>query len=567
MRRAVTRLGSLGAAAIAVVAVTTPGVTPSSSSVAVDQHLTIAGESEVGSPWTPATLRCDSYCFVRARAFFDSVAAFGSDGQVHGMLAESIVPNTDFTEWTITVRPGISFTDGTPVDADAVITNLQATGVNGLLATALDDVAKVPDPAHPGQVMLDIDKVDDMTLTIHTGADGDPERPLPWRDFPHLLTGQWGLIASPRWLDAVADDPALATAPIGSGPFIVDSYEPYGSLEAHRNPDYWMTDADGQQLPYLDSISFRVIEDPQTSVEALDAGDIDLFATTNGLAITDAQERDDEVSVTVQDTFVDSYYLLIDLSKPGPLQDRRVRCAMSLAIDRDEFNDATSNGFDPSANGLFSPGQQGYLADNGLSMDQDLDTARALIADYESATGTDVQFTLGHTPPNAIAFGAQLLEDWWSSIGIDVDDRTIPQSDLIDQALVGAPDFEVFLWRGHAGVLVDEQHLWWDSSNAAPDGTPSLNLGRLRDPAIDAALDRARTATTEDEASSAAADINRIIAHECYAIPLAWVPWAVMSAADVSGLGQLVLPDGTRVLGPVGLNGQYLLQTLRRTND
>ena len=231
------------------------------------------------------------------------------------------------------------------------------------------------------QVMLDIDKVDDMTLTIHTGADGDPERPLPWRDFPHLLAGQWGLIASPRWLDAVADDPALATAPIGSGPFIVDSYEPYGSLEAHRNPDYWMTDADGQQLPYLDSISFRVIEDPQTSGEALDAGDIDLFATTNGLAITDAQARDDEVSVTVQDTFVDSYYLLIDLSKPGPLQDRRVRCAMSLAIDRDEFNDATSNGFDPSANGLFSPGEQGYLADNGLPMDQDLDTTRALIAD------------------------------------------------------------------------------------------------------------------------------------------------------------------------------------------
>ena len=363
------------------------------------QHLTIAGESEVGSPWTPATLRCDSYCFVRARAFFDSVAAFGSDGRVHGMLAESIVPNTDFTEWTITVRPGISFTDGTPVDADAVITNLQATGVNGLLATALDDVAKVPDPARPGQVMLDIDKVDDMTLTIHTGAGGDPARPLPWRDFPQLLAGQWGLIASPRWLDAVADDPALATAPIGSGPFIVDSYEPYGSLEAHRNPNYWMTDADGHQLPYLDSISFRVIDDPETSVEALAAGDIDLFATTNGLAITAAQGRDD-VSVTVQDTFVDTYYLLIDLSKPGPLQDRRVRCAMSLAIDRDEFNDATSNGFDPSANGLFSPGQQGYLADNGLPMDQDLETARALIADYESATGTDVRFTLGHTRPD-----------------------------------------------------------------------------------------------------------------------------------------------------------------------
>ena len=124
----------------------------------------------------------------------------------------------------------------------------------------------------------------------------------------------------------------------------------------------------------------------------------------------------------------------------------------------------------------------------------------------------------------------------------------------------------MFLWRGHAGVLVDQQHVWWHSANAAPDGTPSLNLGRLRDRAIDAALDRARTASTEDEASAAAAEINRIIARECYAIPLAWVPWAVMSAPDVSGLGDLTLPDGARVLGPVGLNGQYLLQPLRRTS-
>ena len=65
---------------------------------------------------------------MRARAFFDSVAAVGRDGRVHGVLAESIEPNDDYTEWTVTVRDGISFTDGTPVDAAAVIDNLQASG-------------------------------------------------------------------------------------------------------------------------------------------------------------------------------------------------------------------------------------------------------------------------------------------------------------------------------------------------------------------------------------------------------------------------------------------------------
>src|SRR5262245_12114185 len=60
-------------------------------------HLTVSGDAEVASPWTPAAMRCDAYCYTRARAFFDSVAVFGDDGKVHGMLAESIEPNDDFT--------------------------------------------------------------------------------------------------------------------------------------------------------------------------------------------------------------------------------------------------------------------------------------------------------------------------------------------------------------------------------------------------------------------------------------------------------------------------------------
>ena len=175
------------------------------------------------------------------------------------------------------------------------------------------------------------------------------------------------MIASPFWLAEVAENPELATQPVGSGPFVVDSYEPRGSLEVSRNPDYWMTDADGNQLPYLDSISFRVIEDSEIAVEALQAGDVDVVTTSNGRAISTIQGLGDEFNVALQDDYIETYYLLLDLDKPGPLQDRRVRCAMSLAIDRQEFVDVTSNGFNAVANGLFSPGQQGYLEDNGLS--------------------------------------------------------------------------------------------------------------------------------------------------------------------------------------------------------
>jgi peptide/nickel transport system substrate-binding protein len=563
-----TRLGLFTAAALvaatAVVSVgeAAPASRPGSAEPVMGGHITISGEAEVGSPWTPAAMRCDSYCFMRARTFFDPVAVFGTDGEVHGMLAESIEPNDDYTEWTITIREGISFTDGTPVDAHAVEYNLQAAGTGILISALLKDVAKVPDPENPDHMLLKIEVVDDNTLVIYTGDGGDPQAPLPWRNFPHTLTGQWGLIASPQWLESVAEDPELAAQPVGSGPFTVDSYEPRGSLEVSRNPDYWMTDEAGNQLPYLDSITFRVIEDSEISAEALRAGDLDMVGSSNGRAITTIMGLGDEFDVTVQDEYMETGYLMIDLDKPGPLQDRRVRCAMSLAIDRDELNAATTDGFSESANGLFSPGQQGYLEDNGLSIDQDLETAAAMIAEYEAETGEDVSFTLGHTPSNVVVQGAELFMGWWTEIGIDVDDQTIPQNDLINLAVFGVPEFQVFSWRQHWGVFVDQQYLWWHSENAFPDGELSLNFARLRDPGVDDALDEARMSATDEEAIAAAEEINRIFAEQCYNIPLNWLAWAVLSNPRVQGLGNLTLPDGTPVLDGGSAAGSFWVQTL-----
>ena len=337
---------------------------PDGTTPVMGGHLNISGEAEVGSPWTPAAMRCDSYCYVRARTFFDQVAVLGADGQVQPFLAQSIEPNEDFTEWTITVREGITFTDGTPLDAAAMIYNLQAAGTGILVTTSLKDIARVPDPEDAERMLLKIEQLDDMSFTIFTGESGDPEKPISWRNFPAQLMGQWGLIASPTWLEEVVANPELAIQPVGTGPFIVDSYEPRGFLELSRNPDYWLTDAAGNQLPYLDSITFRVIEDSTVSAEALQAGDIDLVASSNGRAISTIQNLGDEFTVNLQDEYSETGYVLLDLEKPH-LGDQRVRCALSMAIDRDELNESTTDGFNEAAYALFSPGQQGYLEDNG----------------------------------------------------------------------------------------------------------------------------------------------------------------------------------------------------------
>ncbi len=93
---------------------------------------------------------------------------------MHGVLAESLTPNADATEWTFKLRSGINFTDGTPFNADAAIRNVQETGTGLLVSGAFVDVAKNPDKS------LKIEKIDDTSFTIFMGKGGDPNQPLSW---------------------------------------------------------------------------------------------------------------------------------------------------------------------------------------------------------------------------------------------------------------------------------------------------------------------------------------------------------------------------------------------------
>ncbi|MFT3854231.1 MAG: ABC transporter substrate-binding protein [Ilumatobacteraceae bacterium] len=526
-----------------------PATTTASSSPATETpkpggELIMAGDAEVAQPWTPAAMQCDPYCYQRARTFFDELAVVGTDKKVHPYLAESIEHNSDYSQWTVKIRSGVNFTDGTPVNADAVIRNLNDAGSGLLIRKALVDVARNPDDTFV------IDKVDDLTLTIHTGKNGDPSQPLSWPGFDFYLTANWALIASPTWLDAVKADPTKATQPVGSGPFIFQSYSPRDSLVVTRNPNYWLKDANGVQLPYLDKITFRVIEDAKTSEQALRSGDIDIFSTSRAQIIQDFHDDDANVEVREQSKYGETSYLLIDLSKDTALQDQRVRCALSYAIDRVELNDLTAAGLPKIANGLFSPGQEGYLDDNGLDTSkQDMDKAKELIDEYEKETGkSDIEIVLGSTADAITQQAAELMTGYWKELGVDARIDTVPQDQYITNALLGADNFIMYQWRSHAGYTIDQQNFWWNSSSVAPDGQISINFGRMSDPDVDANLAIARSDPDPAKRQAAAEAVNRIFAEKCYQIPLSWAIWATASKDSVKGFDEMKTPDGVAYL-------------------
>ena len=181
---------------------TAPETTAAAETAVYGGTLIVSGEAEVASPWTPAAMQCDSYCQQRARSFYDPLIVVGDDLQPHGLLVDTWESNDDFTVWDFTLRSGISFHDGTPLDAAAVVKNLQTSGTALLLAAALKDIGKNADGT------LAIEATGDLTFRINTGFNGDLAQPLPWPGLPNSLATQFGLIASPTWLDAVAAEQA-----------------------------------------------------------------------------------------------------------------------------------------------------------------------------------------------------------------------------------------------------------------------------------------------------------------------------------------------------------------------
>ena len=521
-----------GAAATTVAATTTTAPQPKPGG-----KLTVRVESEVGNPWTPANMQCDAACYVRARTFFETPMAIdAADKKPKPYLAQDVTHNADYTVWTMKLRPNISFTDGTPLNADAVVANADRVKKSLLLGAAVVDIDATK-------------KVDDLTVEY------DMKR--PWVTFDYALTTQGAFVASPTWLAAVDADPAKAAQPVGTGPFILDTFRPGDETIVKKNPNYWRK---SEGLPYLDEIDFKVVVDDLSAGNAMATGQFDLMHTKNGDNIK-RFKSDSKLAFEAQTDYVETNYILFNVGQDGsPLQDQQVRCGLAAATDAQTLIDTTGAGQFPLANGLFSPGQQGHLDDSG---NQKYDPAKAkeLIGAWSAAHGGQKPHIVFSTITDSTALQtAQLLQQWWQDAGAQVDIVQLEQSKLITNALLGDPQFMAFGWRNHSGYVVDNQYFWWHSSQALPPGQLALNFGRLKDPVIDQLLDDAHTNPDPAKAQADAEAVNRQFAKECWVIPVSWQVWGLVSKPTVHGLDQATFPGGTGTLR--NSFGTYWLQNV-----
>ncbi|MGA9276490.1 ABC transporter substrate-binding protein, partial [Ilumatobacter sp.] len=186
-----------------------------------------------------------------ANAVFDNLTAPTPEGDFVPYLAESVEPNDDFSQWTVTLRPDILFHDGTPLNADAVVKNFETQRADPLVGLAVA-------PYYPEEGATEV--IDDLTVQFNL-LEGN-------RYFPGALSSQLGYVASPAWIDAALADPTLNQQPVGTGPFMFDSRSEDSITTFVRNDDWWGGDV------YLDSIEFVPVTDPASRNDLFFGGDL-----------------------------------------------------------------------------------------------------------------------------------------------------------------------------------------------------------------------------------------------------------------------------------------------------
>ena len=527
------RWAKFGAAAVALsLALAACGSSSSSTEAnktTTDVIIKASGEPKVGGSvkfgleaesdgFNPTTNRWAVSGYMVANAVFDPLSAYDSSGKWQPYLAKSFTPSADFKTWTIAMRPGVTFSDGTPVDGAAVAKSLEAARKDALVGIALRNMASATvDPANPLNAIV-------------TTVDA-------WASLPALLSTQVGYIVAPAQLDA--EKPASSNQPIGSGPFIQKEWIPDNHWLGTKNANYWRSDDKGTKLPYLDSVEFRPIVDPQTRTSALIGGDINMMQTTDWASIAKLQSEADagNFQFVADHGETEENFIMLNTSK-APLDDVRVRVGLAYCTDRDQVLVVSESPADRAADSQFAADSPYYVNTNFPN--NDVAKGTELINAYKAEHPGAVSFSLGTTPVPGNTAVTALIAQQWSRCGVEVQQKTTEQSKFVLDAATG--QYDANYWRQFAAPDPDGDYQWWIGANAV--GPLTLNFARLNDPQVDAALNKARATQDETVRKQAYADMQK---RQTELVPYIWLAhtqWAIGAAKNVRNITNVSLPDG-----------------------
>ncbi len=383
-------------------------------------------------------------------------------------LAEDAV--ADGNMWTITLKDGVAFSNGSPLTADMVIRNIQRLAeVNSRFAYLGD---------------FDWKAADDKTVTVDTGKD---VYPMLKND---LASPECGMID----LDATED---FDNDPICTGPFVITEFNPEGDVTVAKNENYWGGDV------ALDGAVFYYMQEDDPKLLAMQSGEVDCYNSVSSAALEVYEKEPDKYVVeSVPGTRL-QYYILNE----NRLSDK-VREAINLTVDKEAIADYLK-GTVSAANSPF-PDSTAYSKVSIPAVDTA--KAKALIEEdgYElnadgiyEKDGQPLKLNIAYYAARSLDTLAVLIQEQLKAIGVD---SYLTVEEDPDSTYIATADFDIALYCMISDKCGDPQY-FIDSTLA--DGA-YYNVGGFESAEAEDMIRQLRVETDPDKRADLANKIVQI---------------------------------------------------------
>jgi peptide/nickel transport system substrate-binding protein len=462
-----------------------------------------------------------------ARPILDSLVSLTDDGEVHPWLAESWTVSDDERTYTFSLRDDVTFSNGEPFNADAVVANFEHI-VSPDTASALAAGYIAP---YESSIA-----VDDSTVEVTFSE--------PFSAFlPSLATAYFGMEA-PTTLEQ--DPSALCSVIVGTGPFVSETgYVTQQGIEYTKNPDYnWAPEsASHDGAAYLDGVNITIVPEDSVRLGSLTSGEVDAIASVPPVNV--------EQVTGDANLYVDSApapggnYNYYPNTEKGVFTDIAVREAFRMGIDFDTIIDNVYFGSFEPANAPIAPNTAYYDAAQEDSYAYDADAAAALLDDAGWTMGDDgirvkdgkpltvTMPMIGASVREQRDVLAQQVQAEAKKIGIDFVIDSLDAGTWIAQLGEGDYDIIEISWqRSSPDVL----RTLFDSANIPVDGF-NTSFSRFTSPVIDDSLSGALATLDDAELTELYSTAQQEIADQALVFPQYVFSYIIGAKKSVQGIG------------------------------
>ncbi len=471
----------------------------------------------------------DSESFQVTSNIYETLVTYDSSGSdVMPGLAESWKVSEDGLTWHFKIRKNIEFHDGSKLDAHVVAFNFKRW---------MDPSS----PYHTGEfiyynysfggfpgIIKSVNALSDTTVEIILTE--------PYAPFLNIISMPSFGIASQTAIVKYND--ALKTHPVGTGPFIFESWVPNETIKLVRNKAYWNGEANAEM------IEFVVLSDNDDKIELLKSGSVHIIDQLNVSEI-DSVNADDALKLYYRPFFNIGYLALNN--KTEPFNDINVRKAISLLIDKNDLLDDKYNDLVRTAHSFLPPTIEGYH--EGLKSEQvDVVTAKKLLSKAGYTDGLKITLWVMDRPrnyfPNPMAI-ATSIKDQLAKADITLTINVIPWDNYIDDVKLGNHQMALVGWNGD--IIDPDNFLYPLFASKFIKPELNFNYSLYENENVERLLMQARRTTDNGFRTSIYREMQEIIADDVASIPLIHTMTAIGTNTKiknfkphVSGFGVLI---------------------------